>query len=241
MTVGELGAGAWFAAAAAAAASGAPPAVPLLLGAGGVAWVSVGASQPQSRLFGAARCHVREGIALTIDDGPHPRTTPRYLEALARANARATFFFLSDRAAREPALVREVLAAGHEIGVHGLTHSARLTWVLPGEGARWLRESASALEALGVPKPRWFRPPFGAVSPLLYRSAALAGLEVAWVSVRTGDGVAIPAERLERRLRSARPRDIVLLHDGNDLSAEMLPKALEWWSGTRVGTLSELA
>jgi polysaccharide deacetylase family protein (PEP-CTERM system associated) len=44
------------------------------------------------------------------------------LELLAEARARATFFVLGDVAAREPALVRRIAAAGHEIASHGYAH-----------------------------------------------------------------------------------------------------------------------
>jgi len=44
------------------------------------------------------------------------------LELLAAAGSRATFFVLGDVAAREPALVRRIVAAGHEIASHGYAH-----------------------------------------------------------------------------------------------------------------------
>ena len=44
------------------------------------------------------------------------------LELLAAAKSRATFFVLGDVAAREPALVRHIAGAGHEIASHGYAH-----------------------------------------------------------------------------------------------------------------------
>ena len=61
-------------------------------------------------------------VALTFDDGPDPRWTPRILEALARADARATFFFLASAMQAHPQLTREA-AARHEIGTHLYDHS----------------------------------------------------------------------------------------------------------------------
>ena len=51
------------------------------------------------------------------------------LELLAAAGSRATFFVLGDVAAREPALVRRIVAAGHEIASHGYRHRSVGTWL----------------------------------------------------------------------------------------------------------------
>jgi peptidoglycan/xylan/chitin deacetylase (PgdA/CDA1 family) len=62
---------------------------------------------------------IREPIvALTIDDGPDPTTTPPLLEVLRRHDARATFFLIGERAARDDQLVRAIASAGHELGNH---------------------------------------------------------------------------------------------------------------------------
>ena len=58
------------------------------------------------------------GFHLTFDDGPHPEGTPAVLEVLARHGVRATFFLVGEQVRRDPALVGELLAAGHELGLH---------------------------------------------------------------------------------------------------------------------------
>jgi hypothetical protein len=62
-----------------------------------------------------------------------------------------------------------------------------------------------------------------------------------WCSVRTGDGVAIPVERLRRRAEGAGDRDIVLLHDGTGPAPLLLPSLLQGWAarGLQVGTVGE--
>jgi poly-beta-1,6 N-acetyl-D-glucosamine synthase len=62
-------------------------------------------------------------VALTFDDGPDPQWTPQILEVLRRHGVPATFFVVGTQAARHPELVREELAAGHEVGAHTFTHS----------------------------------------------------------------------------------------------------------------------
>ena len=64
----------------------------------------------------------RRGIALTFDDGPHPRDTPRVLEALAKHTIHATFFLIGQNAERYPHLVREIHQNGHQLALHCYRH-----------------------------------------------------------------------------------------------------------------------
>jgi len=79
--------------------------------------VNVSGSRPLS-----ARPRPRR-VALTFDDGPDPRWTPRLLDLLREHNAKATFFVLGAHVAEHPELTRRVVAEGHEIGNHTYTHA----------------------------------------------------------------------------------------------------------------------
>lgn len=68
-------------------------------------------------LPGLAGAGAADHVALTFDDGPDPRSTPRFLDELARLGCRATFFVLGEMLERHPALGRRVVADGHEIAV----------------------------------------------------------------------------------------------------------------------------
>ena len=93
----------------------------------------------------------------------------RCLELLARHGVRGTFFVLGWIAERFPRLVREIAAAGHEIGSHSFHH--RRLWALPEAEAREaIRRSKTALEdAAGVPVVGFRAPDFSLRpdSPLL--------------------------------------------------------------------------
>ena len=69
-------------------------------------------------------------VGLTFDDGPDPATTPAVLRGLARHDAKATFFMLSDRVSSYPEVARRVRDEGHEIALHGDDQGQ------PEEGAR---------------------------------------------------------------------------------------------------------
>ena len=86
----------------------------------------------------------RRAVGLTFDDGPHPQGTGAVLERLAEGRARATFFLVGEQVVRRPGLVAEIVAAGHEVALHGYTHSCHLT-LLPARAKEDVRRGAAAL------------------------------------------------------------------------------------------------
>ena len=64
----------------------------------------------------------RPEIALTFDDGPHPRDTTGVLDVLARHNVRATFFLIGEQVERHARLVKQIHDGGHQIGIHCYRH-----------------------------------------------------------------------------------------------------------------------
>src|SRR5271169_1654769 len=58
------------------------------------------------------------GYALTFDDGPHLQGTPAVLEILRREGVHATFFLVGEQVLRNPTIAREIIDAGHAVGLH---------------------------------------------------------------------------------------------------------------------------
>jgi len=85
-------------------------------------------------------------------------TTRRLLDLLDGAGVRATFFVVGWLAERHPELVREIAAAGHEIGSHG-HHHRRVYELTPGEFRADLLQSRNALCAAGAGRVTMFRAP----------------------------------------------------------------------------------
>jgi len=86
------------------------------------------------------------------------RRTDDILAALARHDARATFFVLGWIAERHPALVRRIAQAGHELASHSHWHR-RVYTLTPDEFRRDTIESLDAIErACGV-RPKGYRAP----------------------------------------------------------------------------------
>ncbi len=156
-------------------------------------------------------------VVLTYDDGPTPGVTDQLLTALAEADATATFFVLLTRVRRHLALLQELLAAGHEIGLHGPDHR-RLTTLPPETRAalpRILREAKDELEGLASVPVRWFRPPYGAQDAGTWHAVREAGLTPVLWTLDCQDWLTRPLEDQLANVRTAPlAGSIVLLHDG---------------------------
>ena len=155
----------------------------------------------------------RERLYLTLDDGPDPDGTPRLLDALARHGAQATMFLSGPAARAHPALVRDIVAAGHTVGSHGWAHRSAWRWGADLDGhdrAQALLEDLTGAPLVGV------RPPYGRVTPALLRWAHRRGLPVVLWDLMPGDFLAsATAEGVAAALRRyRRPGGIAVLHDG---------------------------
>lgn len=64
----------------------------------------------------------RRAIALTFDDGPHLRDTPRVLDVLAKHDVRGTFHLVGRYAEQYPQLLREIHQCGHQLALHCYRH-----------------------------------------------------------------------------------------------------------------------
>jgi cellulose synthase/poly-beta-1,6-N-acetylglucosamine synthase-like glycosyltransferase/peptidoglycan/xylan/chitin deacetylase (PgdA/CDA1 family) len=98
---------------------------------GSAAPAAVAAGGPVLRIGAGAAVTTRRmparTIALTFDDGPDPRWTPKILEVLARYHAHATFFQIGSKVDEHPELTRRVIAEGSEVGSHTFTHAQLAT------------------------------------------------------------------------------------------------------------------
>ncbi len=165
-------------------------------------------------------------VWLTIDDGPDPEDTPRLLDLLDAAQAKATFFARGDRARAHPHLVAEILRRGHTLGNHTFTHPQATFWCAgPRRAAREIAACNDALRDLTGHAPRLFRAPVGHVNPFVGPAAAAHGMRLVGWSARGFDGVARRADPravVDRILRDLRPGGIALLHEGRRVNVRAM-------------------
>jgi peptidoglycan-N-acetylglucosamine deacetylase len=184
---------------------------------------------------------------LTFDDGPDPQTTPRILELLARHGVKATFFLVGERAERHPALVREILSQGHQVGEHGYRHLHPWT-TRPLAYLRELRQSGRAARGWAGTRSRvLFRPPFGKLNLFTMAYVIASGRRLAFWDIDPRDYEApSPDATAARVMERWNHGAVVLLHDGRmtpgtsspDLTVGALTALLEKvGSGTRFRTV----
>jgi peptidoglycan/xylan/chitin deacetylase (PgdA/CDA1 family) len=155
-------------------------------------------------------------VALTYDDGPGEGaySTPAILELLRRSGDQATFFVLGDEVRRHPQVVRQEVEAGMEVESHGDRH-LNLAHLSPAQQDRHLRLASQAIQEAGAPAPRFLRPPYGAHSLSLRRTAQRLGLRVVLWDVDPRDWANPGTGAIVRFvLAHVHPGAIILLHDG---------------------------
>jgi len=153
-------------------------------------------------------------LALTFDDGPNPRNTPRLLDLLAEKGVVATFFLVGRRVRQFPELARRIARAGHEIGNHGF-HHVPLT-LLPGPlMEREIRTTNQIVADVVGHRPRFLRPPMGWISRGVLDTILRQENQAVIGSVYPRDPRQPGVEIIVRRVLSrVQPGDIVILHDG---------------------------
>lgn len=153
-------------------------------------------------------------VAMTIDDGPHPATTPQYLDAFADAGITATFFVLGERLYRCPELGERIHAAGHDLAVHGWTHRPHLLRT-PADVAGDIERAHRYVANLTGTTPRFWRPPHGIPTATGVITARRLGMRpVLWsADGRDWRTRATPASVTAKITAQLDGGGVVLLHD----------------------------
>ena len=160
-------------------------------------------------------------LALTFDDGPDPRWTPRVLDMLARLHVQATFFVLGSAVQAHPELIAREVAEGHEVAVHNWVHTD-VYGVSFSELSDSVERTCEAIVAAGAPSPRLWRPPYGRVDAPAMMVASLKKMDLLLWSVHTPTAAKAAAIK-----DAAGAGSVVLCHDGRTQPSEALFTALE--------------
>jgi peptidoglycan-N-acetylglucosamine deacetylase len=171
----------------------------------------------------------RRQLAITIDDGPDPRITPRVLDVLDERGAKATFFCIGERVQRHAELAREMVRRGHSIENHSQRHLNHFSLLGP---RALVAEVERAQDTIGITTgqhPLFFRAPAGLRSPFLDPVLSRLGLRLASWTRRGFDTVSARSQVVLGKLtRGLGAGDILLLHDGHAaLTGAGVPVILE--------------
>jgi peptidoglycan/xylan/chitin deacetylase (PgdA/CDA1 family) len=159
-------------------------------------------------------------VALTFDDGPDRRSTPHFLRVLAEHDVRATFFLLGSMLQYDPGLGRELVAAGHEVAVHGWAHRC-LLWRTPAATVDDISYARDFIADTTGSAPRWYRPPYGVLTAAaLHACRRLRLRPLLWTTWgRDWRAAATPSSIVDTVTRRLTGGGTVLLHDSDCTSA----------------------
>lgn len=178
-------------------------------------------------------------IALTFDDGPHPTVTRQILKTLAKYDAKATFFVTGRRVELSPTVLKEIYAAGHEIGNHTFNHPKLTNISLKSAKEQITSTNALISKTIGQ-EATVFRPPYGAYNKNIQ---ALTDLPFVLWTVDTLDWQHHdPNKTLQAVKKQTKNGSIILMHDIHQSTANGLDSVLHYLSneGYEFVTVSEL-
>lgn len=154
-------------------------------------------------------------IALTFDDGPHPRFTPQILDLLKQYDAKATFFVLGRHVALYPEVIRRTVAEGHEIGNHTYTHIDIKNTSKKKLQDEFEKTQAIIFSVTGI-KPKIFRPPFGFCTEKVIQLAKQNDCKIVlWSKDQDSKDWSNPGIQriIKKTLSNVENGNIILLHD----------------------------
>ena len=177
---------------------------------------------------------------LTFDDGPSEAYTAHILDTLKEQGAKA-IFFVNGHAAQHPDLIRRIVAEGHTLGNHTMTHE-NMTTLSAAEQRSQIADLNQILQGITGQQPYWFRAPFGAFDDDTLAILSDLGMQLLnwshgsgdWMEVRDGykDPAVLIQDVLSETPRNSNmtplhPGAVILFHDTLRHTAEALPEIIK--------------
>lgn len=178
-------------------------------------------------------------VSFTFDDGPDPEVTPKVLNVLREANVKAAFFVIGRNAEKHPKLLKQILDEGHVIGNHTYNHA----YVFSKSAAeKQVTEGQDAIKLITGKRTKYFRPPFGVMTPEIAATIRKAKCSVIGWDLRSQDGRIRTKEATINRVKAHLKRSTVLLfHDTNPTTPDALREIIHLCreSGMKIVSLPE--
>ncbi|MFF8918099.1 polysaccharide deacetylase family protein [Streptomyces sp. NPDC015032] len=173
------------------------------------------------------------GVNITIDDGPDPVWTPQVLQLLKDNGVKATFCMVGTQAQAHPDLVKDVVAAGHRLCDHTISHDTAMDSKSEAYQSQQILDAERMItKASGGVRPQYYRAPGGAFTPYSRQLAASRGMRPLGWNVDSKDferpGVDAMVATVKREISNG---PTVLFHDaGGDRSQTLaaLREILPW-------------
>jgi peptidoglycan/xylan/chitin deacetylase (PgdA/CDA1 family) len=169
-------------------------------------------------------------VALTFDDGPTEVYTPQILAILKKYNIKATFFMVGNNAKNHPDIVKQILADGHAINSHSLSHPM-LTKISDAQLHREVEEPQVIIYKIIGQKPNCLRYPFGASNQHVRDVIRSQGIVPVAMGYNSFDYERPGVDKIVNWvLKNAYSGQVILMHDGfnkREQTVAALPRIIE--------------
>ncbi|MFD5696828.1 polysaccharide deacetylase family protein [Streptomyces lasiicapitis] len=189
--------------------------------------------KPVSATIAHASDAGKRGVNITIDDGPDPKWTPQMLDLLRQYDVKATFCMVGTQAQAHPDLVKKVVAAGHRLCDHSVSHNTAMDKESGTYQSQQILDAERMItKASGGVRPMYYRAPGGAFTPDSRKLAASRGMRPLGWNVDSKDFERPGADAMVATVQRELPNGpTVLFHDaGGDRAqtVEALRRLLPW-------------
>lgn len=151
--------------------------------------------------------------ALTFDDGPDPVLTPGILAVLGRHGFTATFFVIADRVKQYPEVARSIVAEGHTVACHDLSHRNTDNFRRQRGMTADITAACRIIHAATGKWPLLYRPPVGLSNPHLRTALEKLGMTCIGWNRSIRDGGNRFAGRFRGMAGCSSPGAVIMLHD----------------------------
>jgi peptidoglycan/xylan/chitin deacetylase (PgdA/CDA1 family) len=183
------------------------------------------------------RTKVKE-VGLTFDDGP-TEFTPRFLDLLKEHQVKATFFCIGKQIEKYPETFQRIIAEGHTIGNHTLSHSHSTGFLSASKMTAEIENCDTIMKNVGNIKTNLYRPPFGVTNPNIAKAIKRTHkTSIGW-NVRSLDTIIDDEKKIYNRItKSLRKGSIILLHDTSEKTYRVLADLLVFLADKKYSTFT---
>nr|WP_315027270.1 polysaccharide deacetylase family protein [uncultured Chryseobacterium sp.] len=183
------------------------------------------------------RTKIKE-VALTFDDGP-TEFTPKFLDLLKEHQIKATFFCIGKQIEKYPETFRRIIAEGHTVGNHTLSHSNSTGFLSASKMIAEIESCDDVMKNVGNIKTDWYRPPFGVTNPSIARAIKKTHKKSIGWNIRSLDTIIDDEKKIYRRItRGLKKGSILLLHDTSDKTYRVLVDLLVFLKNKKYSTFT---
>lgn len=168
-------------------------------------------------------------IALSFDDGPSAEYTLKILQILKAHHVTATFFLIGENAQEQPQIVKQIVDEGHLVGNHTFYHHNWFDLQSAKKMKTEMQQTHDLVHQLTGKQMNWFRPPYGVTNPNVRKAVEAMGYRSIGWNVRSLDTlIKDRVKLLERLKRMIKPGSIILLHDTQKITVDILSELIQY-------------